>query len=198
MKFVITNMVSLRCKILVEKAGKKSGLHPIIIELGEAEIKGIFKPAQLNLFKKLLEDTGLIVMDDDRSKLISSIKEIIYEMIYSGKEYPKIKYSLYLEQKLKVKYVILSKLFAAVKGTTINKYIVNNKMERVKELLTYDHLSLTEIAHQMRYSSVSHLSSQFKKTTGLLPSHFIRLREERKDMLAELEKNKKGRISSKS
>lgn len=179
-------MISLRCKVLVEDAGKKSGLHPVILEMGEAEINERFSKTQINQFKKLLSDSGLIVLDDANSELINRIKDILFDMFYSGKDLPKIKISLYLENKLNEKYVYFSKLFAAVKGITLSKYIINLKMERVRELLIHEDFSLTKIAHQMNYSDVSHLSAQFKKTTGLTPIYFIKIRKERKKILSEL------------
>jgi len=200
MKLLIRNMISLRCKLLVENAGKKSGLHPIILELGEAEIKDAFTKSQLNQFKELLADSGLLVLDDEQTKLITAIKDILFDIFHSGKDIPKIKYSLYLEQRLKVKYAVLSKLFASIRGITLSRYIITLKMERVKELLIHENFSLTKIAHQMQYSNVSALSAQFKKTTGLTPSYFIKIRVQRKKLVDALVKKApiRRRINAKS
>lgn len=176
MKIYIKYMVSLRCKMVVKEELKKLGLHFIVVDLGEIEIMEDITDAQREELKNALINSGLELMDDKRSVLIEKIKNIVVEMIHYSDELPKINYSDYISEKLDYDYTYLSNLFSEINGITIQQFIITHKIERVKELLFYDELNLTEISYRMQYSSVAHLSNQFKKVTGLTPSQFKHLK----------------------
>jgi AraC-like DNA-binding protein len=161
----------------------KLGLHYITVELGEADIMENISAEQHDQFKVALLKSGLELMDDKKSVLIQKIKNVIVELVHYSEEPLTVKFSEYLSQKLNHDYTYLANLFSEVQGITIEKFFIAHKIERVKELLVYDELSLTEIAYQMHYSSVAHLSTQFKKVTGLTPSYFKQLKEKRRNML---------------
>ena len=161
----------------------KLGLHYTVVELGEAEIMEEISTAQHDLLKAALLKSGLELMDDKKSILIQKIKNVVVELVHYSEEPLVLKFSQYLSQKLNHDYTYLANLFSEVQGTTIEKFLIAHKIERVKELLVYDELSLTEIAYLMHYSSVSHLSAQFKRVTGLTPSYFKKLKDKRRSML---------------
>jgi AraC-like DNA-binding protein len=179
-------MVCIRCKMVVKAELEKLGLHYIVVELGEAEIMEDISAAQHDQFKAVLLKSGLELLDDKKSVLIQKIKNVIIELIHYSEQPLAINFSDHLSQKLNHNYTYLANLFSEVQGTTIEKFIIAHKIERVKELLVYNELNLTEIAYLMHYSSVAHLSAQFKKITGLTPSHFKQLREKRLTMLENL------------
>jgi AraC-like DNA-binding protein len=179
-------MVCIRCKMVVKDELTKLGLHYTVVELGEVEIMEDITAAQQEQFKSALLRSGLELMDDKKSILIQRIKNVIIELIHYSEEPLRINFSEYLSQKLTHDYTYLANLFSEVQGTTIEKFIIAHKIERVKELLVYNELNLTEIAYLMHYSSVAHLSTQFKKVTGLTPSHFKQLKNIRRTMLEDL------------
>lgn len=179
-------MVCIRCKMVVKAELEKLGLHYIVVELGEAEIREDISIEQHDQFKVALLKSGLELLDDKKSVLIQKIKNVIVELIHYSEEPLAINFSDHLSQKLNHNYTYLANLFSEVQGTTIEKFIIAHKIERVKELLVYNELNLTEIAYLMHYSSVAHLSAQFKKVTGLTPSHFKQLREKKLTMLENL------------
>lgn len=172
MKLYIKYMVSLRCKMVVKEELKKLGLHFIVVDLGEVEVMEDLTQNQHDILKEAILKSGLELMDDKRSVLIEKIKNVIVEMVHYADELPKINYSDYISEKLHYDYTYLSNLFSEVKGVTIQQFIILHKIERVKELLLYEEFTLTEISYQLQYSSVAHLSNQFKKITGLTPSQF--------------------------
>jgi AraC-like DNA-binding protein len=176
-------MVCIRCKIVVKDVLSKLDLHYTTIELGEADIIETISPAQRDLIREALLRQGLELMDDKKSVLIQKIKNVIVELVHYTEEPLRVKFSEYLSQKLNHDYTYMANLFSEVQGITIEKFIISHKIERVKELLVYNELNLTEIANLMHYSSVAHLSAQFKKITGLTPSHFRQLKEKRRSML---------------
>jgi AraC-like DNA-binding protein len=186
MKLHIKFMVSLRCKLMVENELKLLGLHAVVVELGVAEIVEDISAETRSKLRSNLLKTGLELLDDKRSILIESIKNVIIEMIHHSDELPTNNYSEYISGKLNYDYTYLSNIFSAVRGVTIQQYIIINKIERVKELLLYDQMSLTEIAHKLHYSSVAHLSNQFKKITGLTPSFFRSLKKARSQNLEDV------------
>lgn len=186
MKLFIKNMVCIRCKMVVKEELTKLGLHCTIVELGEAEIMETITTAQRDQIQIALMRSGLELMDDKKSMLIQKIKNVIIELVHYSEEPLRVKFSEYLSQKLNYDYTYLANIFSEVQGTTIEKFIISHKIERVKELLVYDQLNLSEIAHLMHYSSVSHLSTQFKKVTGLTPSHFKIIKKKRRNMLDDL------------
>ncbi len=173
-------MVSLRCKLVVKDALESLGLHFVILELGIVEIMQDLTEAQHTQLYEMLLKSGLELMDDKKSVLIEKIKNIIIEMVHYSDELPKVTYSDYISEKMALDYTYLSKLFSEVRGITIEHFIIAHKIERVKELLLYDELNLTQISYIMNYSSVSHLSKQFKKVTGLTPSFFKKLKEKKR------------------
>ena len=183
MKLYIKNMVCIRCKMVVKEQLKKLSLHYTVVELGEVEIMENVSPAQLAEFKFSLLKYGLELLDDKKSILIERIKKVIIELIHYADEPSKVNFSDYLSEKLNHDYTYLANLFSAVVGINIEHYIIMHKIERVKELLVYDELSLKEISYKLHYSSVAHLSNQFKKITGLTPSYFKKSKENRQSGL---------------
>ena len=176
-------MVCIRCKMVVKAELAKLGLHYVTVDLGEVEILENITPAQTEQFKEALLKSGLELMDDKKSVLIQMIKNVIVELVHYSTEPLAINFSEYLSQKLNHNYTYLANLFSEVQGTTIEQFLITHKIERVKELLVYDELNLTEIAYLLHYTSVSHLSTQFKKVTGLTASHFKQLKDKRRSML---------------
>jgi len=172
--------------MVVKSEFEKLGLHYVNVELGEATIKEDITPQQLKLLSKNLKKTGLLLMDDKKSILVEKIKLIIIELVHYTEDQIKVNLSDFISEKLNFDYSYLSNLFTEVKGTTIENYYLAHKIERVKELIVYDELNLSEIAYKMHYSSVAHLSNQFKKITGLTPSHFKNLKHKRRRSLGEL------------
>jgi AraC-like DNA-binding protein len=164
----------------------KLGLPYISVELGEAEIMGNVTPDQREKLRAGLSKYGLELMDDKKSILIQKIKTVIIELVHHSEEPLAINLSTYLAEKLDYDYTYLANLFSEVQGITIEKFFISHKIERVKELLVYDELTLTEISYKLHYSSVAHLCTQFKKVTGLTPSHFKSLKEKRRSMLDDL------------
>ena len=179
-------MVSNRCKMAVKEVLKKLQLHFIVVDLGEVEIMENISEEQREQLKIALLDIGLELMDDKRAILIEKIKNIIIEMIHYKDEELKINFSDFLSEKLNYDYTYLANLFSEVQGTTVAQFIISHKIERIKELIIYDELNITEIAWKMNYSSVAHLSNQFKKITGLTPSHFKQLKEKRRSPIEEI------------
>lgn len=186
MKLYIKNMVSIRCKMLVKSELEKLNLPHKTVELGEVELEENISDQKREELRQALLKSGLVLMEDKKSILVEKIKTIIIEMIHYSDELPEVNYSVYISQKLNLNYTYLANLFAEVKGTTIEHFIIIHKIERVKELIIYDELTLTEIAALMQYSSVAHLSKQFKKITGLTPSHFKQLKNKRRNPLEDL------------
>ena len=185
MKIHIKYMVSLRCKIAVKEELNKIKLKHTSIELGEVNLKKDITGDDREFLRKGLIKKGLELIDDKKSLLIEKTKTIIIELIHYSEENPKINYSDYISEKLDYNYNHLSSLFSEVTGTTIVNYVIINKIERVKELLLYDELTLTEISLLMEYSSVAHLSHQFKKITGLTPTYFKKIKQYKKRIMLE-------------
>jgi AraC-like DNA-binding protein len=165
--------------MMVKDELNKLGLRYGGVDLGMVEMLEDLTEEQHNQLKENLLKSGLELLDDKRSILIEKIKNVIIEMIHYSEEIPKMNYSDYISEKLNYDYTYLSNIFSEVKGITIQQFIIINKIERVKELLLYDELNLTQISYKLHYSSVAHLSNQFKKITGLSPSFFKKLRKKR-------------------
>jgi len=172
--------------MVVKSELDKLGLHYTTVELGEADIKEDITAEQRNRLSKGLLKTGLELMDDKRSILVEKIKGVIIELVHYREEQIKVNLSDYISEKLNHNYTYLANLFSEVKGITIEQFYLSHKIERVKELIVYDELNLTEIADKLHYSSVAHLSNQFKKMTGLTPSHFKNLKQKRRGTLANI------------
>ena len=165
---------------------ERLGLSYTSVELGEVELNGEISPELRTKLDAVLRKSGLELMDSRKSILIEKIKIIIIELIHYS-DYPlKINLSDYLTSRLNYDYTYLANLFSEVQGTTIEHFFIFHKIERVKELLVYDELNLKEIAFKLHYSSVAHLSNQFKKVTGLTPSHFKQLKHKRRKSLEKL------------
>ncbi len=186
MLLYIKYMVSLRCKMVVKEELNKLGLHYVNVDLGTIEILENITDHQRDRLRESLKAYGLELLDDKRKIIIEKIKSVIIEMIHYSDEIPKVNYSDYISEKLGYDYTYLANTFSEVKGITIQHFIILNKIERVKELLLYDELNLTEISYMMHYSSVSHLSNQFKKITGLTPSYYKKLKVKRFKNLEDL------------
>ena len=180
MKLFIKYMVCIRCKMVVKSELDKLGLHYKKVDLGEVDIVGDITPEQQDYLKTALLKSGLELMDDKKAVLIEKIKNVIIEMVHYAEEPPKTNFSDYLSGKLNYDYTYLANIFSEVTGTTIEKYLIGHKIEHVKELLLYDELSLSEISYRLNYSSVAHLSNQFKKVTGLTPTFFKQLKRKRR------------------
>lgn len=169
--------------MMVQEELKQLGFKHALVELGMVEIFEDITEEQREQLKKNLLKSGLELLDDKRSILVEKIKNVIIEMIHYSDELPQVNYSDYISEKLDYDYTYLANTFSEVKGITIQHFIINHKIERVKELLLYDELNLTEISYKMHYSSVAHLSNQFKKITGLSPSFYKQLKKKRKNNL---------------
>ncbi len=177
MKIYIKNMVCNRCIMVVKNELEKLGLQPLNIYLGEVELTNDLTETDKAKLDNHLKTFGFELIDDKKSRLIGQTKSSIIEIIHQNNSELKSNLSDYLSSKLHHDYTYLSNLFSEVEGTTIEKYFIAQKIEKVKELLVYDELSLSEIAYQMNYSSVGYLSNQFKKVTGLTPTHFKNIKE---------------------
>lgn len=179
-------MVSLRCKMLVKAELEKLGLQYLTVNLGEVEIMETITQQQREEFKAALLKSGLELMDDKSAILMEKIKNTIIELVHYSDELPKIKFSNYLSDKLGYNYTYLANLFSETEGKTIEQFILIHKIERVKELIIYDELNLTEISYKMNYSSVAALSNQFKKVTGLTPTFFKSLKDKKRNSLEDM------------
>jgi AraC-like DNA-binding protein len=179
-------MVSNRCKMAVKEELRKLGLHFIVVDLGEVEIMENISAEQREQMKAALLISGFELMDDKKAILIEKIKTAVIEMVHHSDEVIKTNFSDFLSEKLNHNYTYLANLFSEVQGTTIEHFIIAHKIERIKELIIYDELNITEIAWKMNYSSVAHLSNQFKKVTGLSPSHFKQLKDKRRSSIEDI------------
>jgi len=186
LKLYIKYMVSLRCKMVVKDELRKLGISYSSITLGQVELAEEISRSQMENIRTALKQSGLELMDDKKSVLIEKIKDVVIEMVHYEDELPKVNFSDYLTEKLGYNYTYLANLFSETEGTTIEHFIIIHKIERVKELIMYDELNLTEIAWKLHYSSVSHLSNQFKKITGLTPSFFKSLKNKKRINLENL------------
>ena len=179
-------MVCNRCKTAVQNEFEKIGVHPIAVELGEVETAEEITPQQLSELENSLKQIGFKLIDDKKSRLIEQIKTEIIRLVHHSEEIENTNLSTILSDKLHYEYNYLSNLFSEVEGTTIEKYFISQRIEKVKELLVYDELSLSEIANQLGYSSTAYLSSQFKKITGLTPTFYKSLKETKRRNIDEL------------
>ena len=186
MKLYIKNMVCSRCKMVVKSVFENIGINPIGVELGEVELKNDIEENQKQELLKSLRAIGFDLIDDRKSKAIDKIKTLIIDLVQNKNNDLKSNLSDYLSQQLHQDYNTLSNLFSEVENTTIEKYFMNQKIEKVKELIIYDELSLSEIAYSLNYSSVSHLSNQFKKTTGFSPTYFKSIKSVKRRQIEDL------------
>ena len=169
--------------MLVKSELDKLGLHYYAVNLGEVEIRESISQFQRDSLRAALLKSGLELMEDKKAILIEKIKNVIIEMVHYAEERPKTNFSDYLSEKLDYDYTYLANLFSEVCGITIEHFIIAHKIEKVKELLIYDELNLSEISYLLNYSSVAHLSNQFKKVTGLTPTYFKHLQHKRRNTI---------------
>lgn len=186
LKLYVKNMVCNRCIMVVKSELEKLGLQVYSAQLGEIEIEGEISASQKKGVNETLQKFGFSLIDDKKSQLIEKTKAALVELVHQRNGELKQNLSDYLSEKLNHEYKYLASLFSEVEGSTIEKYFIAQKIERVKELLVYDELTLSEIAYQLNYSSVAHLSSQFKKVTGLTPSYFKNLKTVKRKPLDEV------------
>ena len=186
MHYFIRNMVCNRCIMVVQQLYESMGYPPFHIELGDVETEHPLSEDDLEKMKASLVGYGFEMIDDTTSVLIEKIKTLVIEIVHYKSEPIRENYSTYIETKLHRDYNYLSNLFSDVTGTTLEKYIILQKIERVKELLVYDELTISEIAYELGYSSVAYLSGQFKKITGLTPGHFKKIKENKRKSLDEV------------
>lgn len=179
-------MVSLRCKMLVKTELEKLGLGYKIVELGEVELTNDISSKTWNELNTALKRSGIELMQNQKSILIEKIKNIIVELVHYAEEPLEINLSAYISQKLHHDYTYLANLFSETQGVTIEHFYIIHRVERIKELLIYDELSISEIAWKMNYSSVGHLSVQFKKITGLTPSFFKKIKDKKRRGLEDI------------
>lgn len=186
MKVYIKNMVCNRCKMVVKSEFEELGLHPLSVELGEVELEtGLSEYDKKELMLRF-EELGFELIDDKKSRIIEKVKNCIVQLVHYPSERLRTNLSQHISEKIPLDYNYISNLFSEVEGTSIEQYYIAQKIERVKELLVYDELSLSEIAYQLEYSSVSHLSKQFKKVTGLTTSHFKQLKSQKRTSIENL------------
>ena len=179
-------MVCSRCKMVVKDELIKFGVHPTSVELGEVEIKEELNDKKKEALNTVLQSFGFDLIDDKKSKLIEKIKNTIVELVHYSDDQLSINFSEHISKKLHHDYNYMSNLFSEVEGITIEKYFISQKIEKVKELLKYDELSLSEIADRLGYSNVAYLSNQFKKQTGLTPTFYKSLKQNKRKNLDDL------------
>ena len=190
MKLRIRNMVSTRCKIVVLEIFKKLHIQVSISELGEVDVTGNLSREQRVQLKKELIRTGFDLIEGKKELLVDKIRNIIIEFVHRGDGFSKFKFSVYLSRRLGRDYTYLATIFSAKQKITIEKFMIAHRIERVKELITYGEYNITEIAWKMNYSSLAHLSNQFKKHTGISPSCFKQLRNLKRKPLDEIGKTR--------
>jgi YesN/AraC family two-component response regulator len=186
MKILIQNMVSLRCKMMVKLELDKLGITYKSIELGEVELAESITEATKQLLETALHKSGLEVMHEEKAMLIEKIINIIVEMVHYSDEYPKTNFSTFLSEKMQQDYHKMAEIFSKTKGINIEHFIILHKVEKVKELIMYDELNLSEISYKMHYASIAHLSKQFKQITGLTPTFFKSLSKKQRCNLEDL------------
>ena len=179
-------MVCKRCKMVVQSELERFGLHPIAVELGEVELTEIMNDSQKYNLNQQLLPLGFELIDDKKGRIIEKVKNLVVELVHYQDNQSRVNLSEMISQQLNLDYNYISNLFSDVEGTSIEQYYISQKIEKVKELLVYDEFSLSEIAFQLNYSGVSHLSKQFKKVTGLTPTHFKLLKEKKRHPIEEL------------
>ena len=186
MKLYIKYILSVQCKKEMKDQLDELGLHYGELERGELEITEDVKHDQLEQLKTGLINLGVELMDDKKALLVQNIKKVIIDIIQNTDSQPKTNLSVYLSETLNYDYSYISSLFSEITGTTIEQFMINQKIERVKELLMIDEMNLTQISYLLNYSSVAHLSNQFKKVTGLTPTHFKQLKDKLRSPIEEI------------
>jgi YesN/AraC family two-component response regulator len=185
MKLYIRNMACESCKVVVREALTKLKLHPVKVELGEAEIKENIDNEDKVKLNSIIRKVGLEVVEQKSGILVEKIKKHVLEYVHASK-HPNMNLSDYLAKKLNYDYNYLSNIFSDTEATTITHYMNSIKMERAKEMIMFEDLTLSEIAERLNYSNLSHFSTNFKKIAGLPPSHFKRLKEKRRKTIQDI------------
>ncbi len=180
MKLYVKNMACLSCKVFVKEALEELEIHTVKVELGEIETKEDLTKDDKEKLSKKIKKVGLEILENKQGLLIEKIRKVVVEYVYHTEEKIITNFSYFLSSKLNYSYTYLSNFFSEVEATTIEQYVIAMKIERIKELIMFEDFTLTEIAYKLHYSSVAHLSSQFKKVTGLTPSHFKALKKKRR------------------
>ncbi|WP_460554238.1 helix-turn-helix domain-containing protein [Ferruginibacter profundus] len=186
MKLYIRNMACLSCKVVVKEALEEMDIHSVKVELGEVETKEEVSEEEKLLLNKKIKKVGLELLESKQGILIEKIRKVIVDYVYNTDEKEIINFSDLLSQKLNYSYSYLANFFSEVEATTIEQYVIALKIERIKELIIFGEDTLTQIADKLHYSSVAHLSAQFKKVTGLTPTHFKQLKKKRRLAIQEL------------
>ncbi|MBK8497117.1 MAG: AraC family transcriptional regulator [Ferruginibacter sp.] len=180
MKLYIKNMACLSCKVVVKEALADMEIQPIKVELGEIETKEELSDSEKVKLNNLIKKVGLELLENKQGAIIEKIRKVVVDYVYHTEEKIITNFSDYLSKKLNYNYTYLANLFSEVEASTIEQYVIALKIERIKELIMFKDMTLTEISYKLHYSSVAHLSAQFKKVTGLSPSHFKRLKNNRR------------------
>ncbi|PKQ46142.1 helix-turn-helix domain-containing protein [Confluentibacter flavum] len=186
MKLYIKNMVCSRCRMLVKSELEKLGLQLLSVDLGVIDTLEPVTEQQKHDIAATLKVFGFELIDDKKSKAIEKIKTLIIDLVHHKNNELNVNLSEYISNHLLQDYAMLSNLFSEVEGITIEKYFILQKIERVKELLMYDEMSLSEISFLLHYSSVAYLSNQFKKITGFSPSHYKQLKDKKRMQIEDL------------
>lgn len=180
MKLYVKNMACLSCTVVVKEALEEMKIQPIKVELGEIETKEDLTDIEKQKLNDKIKKVGLELLESKQGAIIERIRKVAVEYVYHTEEKLITNFSDYLSQKLNYSYTYLSNLFSEIEVSTIEQYVIAMKIERIKELIMFDDMTLTEISYKLHYSSVAHLSAQFKKGTGLTPTHFKRLKKKRR------------------
>jgi AraC-like DNA-binding protein len=186
MKIYVKYMVSLRCKLLVRSELERLEIGYSTIDLGEIQLTKPVSSAALEHLKVALSRFGLELLDDKKAILIEKIKSVVIEMIHEADQLTSGKKSVHISEKLKYDYTYLSTIFSEATGMTLEQYIIFHKIEKVKELILYNELNLSEISYKLNYSSLAHLSAQFKKITGLTPTFFKKLADKKRKNIEDI------------
>ena len=186
MKIYVKNMACESCKVVVKEALEELDIKPVKVELGEIETKEEISDEDKLKLNKIIKKVGLELLEKKQGILVEKIRQVIIDYVYNTEDKPTIKFSAILSSELNHSYTYLANFFSEIEATTIEQYMIGLKIERIKELIIYGELNMTEIAWKMNYSSVAHLSNQFKKVTGLTPSHFKQMKDKRRSPIEEI------------
>ncbi len=180
MKLYVKNMACLSCKVVIKDALQELDILPVKVEMGEIETKEDLSEDEKKILNSKIRKAGLELLETKQGILIEKIKKTVVDYVYHSEEKENINFSDLLSKKLNYSYGYLANFFSEVEANTIEQYVISMKIERIKEMIMFEEFTLTEIAYKLHYSSVAHLSAQFKKVTGLTPSHFKSLKKKRR------------------
>lgn len=186
MKIYVKNMACKSCKVVVKNALDELNLTAIKIELGEIETHEDVTDNQKKKLNSIIKKAGLELLEKKQGLLIEKIRKVVVDYVYNSDVKPQKKFSVLLSEQLGYSYAYLTNFFSEVEAATIEQYVILLKVERIKELIILEEFSISQIANKLHYSSTAHLSNQFKKATGLTPSHFKKLKEKRRITIQEL------------